>query len=476
MFYSKGFTCNGIDFLPCNVIYHPQCIKVGPPFRTRHYGKGTKGLQYPPLASKYPFICELCTTRTQLGRELSNFSTSDTTLLMLERMRMIDTAHASSVSTLEQYGRVLSNVDKFFDIHSLPPLHQQMNLSVINHPPLSLAITMFWSMSYYTTRPSYSLSGEVPTWNTGKMQRSALSFYRSWWASVCCPETIFKDKRRVLSDVLLGPTDNILSTHTASGMASRLGTESRPSLALNQRHIHWNQKARRRILTSNLSLLERYEQVAAQVAELVLWLGWLRSSETFGLRVADIEITPPKDHGKYDLPPDVGVILLRLLSTTKSQRDKHADMVIAFTTSSGLSLGYWLQELFKLLKKLGWYSPTCLLFQDPSHKPWTSHLFRQHHLYPYLKLQLAAGDVSLRHLVLTPEKGLEHFIYSMNSYRRGAESHCKRHREGCDRGAFPHEKSEHGRWRQRNQGKEDMPTHYTHTTIEDRVYITLLCF
>ena len=31
MFYSKGFTCNGIDFLPCNVIYHPQCIKVGPP-------------------------------------------------------------------------------------------------------------------------------------------------------------------------------------------------------------------------------------------------------------------------------------------------------------------------------------------------------------------------------------------------------------------------------------------------------------
>ena len=143
MFYSKGLTCNGIVFFPCNVIYHPKCIRVGPPFRTRHYGKGTKGLQYPPMASKYPFICELCTTRTQLGRELNNFNTLDTTLLMLERMRMIDTAHASSISTLEQYGRVLSNVDNFFDSYSLPPLHQQMNLTVISHPPISLAITMF---------------------------------------------------------------------------------------------------------------------------------------------------------------------------------------------------------------------------------------------------------------------------------------------------------------------------------------------
>ena len=114
--------------------------------------------------------------------------------------------------------------------------------------------------------------------------------------------------------------------------------------------------------------------------------------------------------------------------------------------------------------------------QDPFHKPWTSHLFRLHHLYPHLELQLAAGDVSLRHLTLTPEKGLKYYIYSMNSYRRGAESHYKRHRDGCDRGAYPHEKLEHGRWRQRNQGKEDMPTHYTHATIEDRVYITLLCF
>ena len=391
-------------------------------------------------------------------------------------MRMIDTAHANSVSTLSQYRTVLARMDKFFVQSSLPLMHHQMNLPNIAHPPLSLAITMFWSMAYYTTVPSLHSTGETPSWNTTRLQRSALSFYKSWWASVCSPGDFFVDNRRLMSDPKLSPTDTILATHTASGMASRLGTESRPSLALNQRHVHWNQNARILSLRTNLTLIERYEQVAAQVAELIFWLGWLRSSETFGIRVQDVEITPPINHGKYGLPLGVGVILLRLLSTTKSQRNKQADMVIAFKTASGLKLGYWMGQLLEVLKELNWYSPTCLLFQYTSHQPWTSRHFRQYHLYPHLKVQLAAGDVSLRHLVLTLDKGLEYHVYSMNSYRRGSESHCKRLREGCIRGAHPHEKSEHGRWRRKNQGKEDMPTHYTHATIEDRVFITLLCF
>ena len=37
----------------------------------------------------------------------------------------------------------------------------------------------------------------------------------------------------------------------------------------------------------------------------------------------------------------------------------------------------------------------------------------------------------------------------MNSYRRGSESHCKRLREGCIRGAHPHEMSEYERWQRK---------------------------
>ena len=72
---------------------------------------------------------------------------------------------------------------------------------------------------------------------------------------MCSPGDIFVDNRRLMSDPKLSPTDTILATHTASGMASRLGTESRPSLALNQRHVHWNQNARICSLHTNLTLI-----------------------------------------------------------------------------------------------------------------------------------------------------------------------------------------------------------------------------
>ena len=84
LFHSTGFKVNSTSFTPCRVLYHPKCITIGSPFTTRHFGKGTKGLQYPPCATILPFICELCTTRTQLGRELDPLSNTDATLLQLE--------------------------------------------------------------------------------------------------------------------------------------------------------------------------------------------------------------------------------------------------------------------------------------------------------------------------------------------------------------------------------------------------------
>ena len=94
MFSQNGLKVTDTSFHPCKVIYHATCIKVGSPFTSRHFGRGTNGLQYPPCATNLPFICELCTTRTQIGRELDPLLPSDLQLLQLERMRMIDAAHA----------------------------------------------------------------------------------------------------------------------------------------------------------------------------------------------------------------------------------------------------------------------------------------------------------------------------------------------------------------------------------------------
>ena len=151
-------------------------------------------------------------------------------------------------------------------------------------------------------------------------------------------------------------------------------------------------------------------------------------------------------------------------------------MVIAWETSGGLKLGYWLTRLIIIMQTLSWYSPNSYLFRSKSNKPWTSHYFRNQHLYPYLLQQLHDKDPFLRHLPLTNEVRIEHLFYSLHSYRRGAQSHCLRKRPGCIRAAYPHEKIEHGRWRVKNKGVEDMPTHYTEASVEDRIYLTLLCF
>ena len=109
-------------------MYHPKCITVGTPFCSHHFGKGTKGLQYPPCATDFPFICELCTTRTQLGRELDPQQSTDLGLLRLERMRMIDVAHAWSPKTLENACRHVRRLNKFFNFYDLPSTHDQLHL------------------------------------------------------------------------------------------------------------------------------------------------------------------------------------------------------------------------------------------------------------------------------------------------------------------------------------------------------------
>jgi len=278
---------------------------------------------------------------------------------------MIDTAHAWAYKTVQGMSNVLKKIDKFFHTYSLPSIHQQLSLPILEHPPLDISIPLFWSMEHYTTVPSQRSREEAPSWNAARVQRSAISLYTSWWAAFCTPSTFYKDKDlRLLSDPHLGPAGNILSHMTAKGIASRLGTESRPSQALNQQHIIWNQKARSQYLQQHvLSNSKKYKYIAAQCAELLLWLGWLRSSEVFNLRIADSDMTPPLNHGRHNLPPGVGAILLRLLPSTKTNRDKQADMVIAWKTSGGLCPGHWLTYLFHIMKTLKWYDPNSFIFR-----------------------------------------------------------------------------------------------------------------
>jgi len=433
-------------------------------------------LQFPPCATILPFICELCTVRTHLKREIDPYIPTDKLLLRLERMRMVDVAHAWAPRTLENACRTLRRIDKFFSMCQLPSIHQQMQLPSLQHPPIDMAIPMFWSMENHTTYPS-THHGSVPTWNTARSQRSALSLYPSWTSAFCNPHQTYKDNdNRVLSVLSIYPSDNIISRMTAGGIGSRLGTESRPSQPLSHHHIHWNQQYRRNLLSPQSSLLLQYEVIAAQCVELIAWLGWLRSSELFNLKVEDIELVPPKQGAVYSLPPNVGAVLFTLLPSTKSSRTRQVDIVVAWKTSSGLCLGYWMSRLFLVLQQLHWTSPKSYLFRSSNSTPWSSLYFRSNHLYPLLHLQRIEGDAPLCHINVTSSTDIPYHFYSLHSYRRGAQSNTIQPRQGCIRKALSHEVNDHGRWRVRSTGKEDMPTHYRTPSVEDRVYLTLLCF
>jgi hypothetical protein len=420
-----------------------------------------------------PFVCESCTVRAALGRELTGVG-RDRELLALERMRMIDAAHSWALSTAEKTARGLRHIALFCDDHDLPDPF----CGSLPRPPMSPGLPILWAMEKYTLMESLKPGDGPPslvTFNSARYLRSAASAFFAWHLSLSHPASVWRNReRQVLWGAGVSPTDDLLVSMTIDGMARRLGTESRPSVALNGRHVAWNIRHRSQLYAQpGLSLLTRYNLAAGNVAELVTWLGWLRSAETFGLEWDDVEIIQPVDSLRRALPLNTGAVLLRLLEETKSDRYKAADVILAFKSASGLSLGYWLGELSIIRQALGWTYSHVLV--HPNGKPWTSHFFRETHVYPLLELQRLAGDPFLAAFDGRPGNSIRDKIYSLHSYRRGADTWVHKKREGCVRRATVLEITEHGRWRIKNRGSESMPVHYRELSMEERLYITLFC-
>jgi len=128
VFAWTGFTMEGTRYLPCGTSYHLGCVTVGAPFRTRLPLQ--RGLQYPRVRISPAFICEACTVRAQIGRELEK-SGRDLTLLMLERMRMIDQANAWSQGTHRNYQAHLGKLAWFQALYGVPILTP----TALAHPP-----------------------------------------------------------------------------------------------------------------------------------------------------------------------------------------------------------------------------------------------------------------------------------------------------------------------------------------------------
>ena len=100
------------------------------------------------------------------------------------------------------------------------------------------------------------------------------------------------------------------------GLVSCIGDVTTPSRALCERHViavdnHWNL-----VYKSTTCPVIRREAALGGLANILFWLGWLRSGECFGLSWEDIESVQHHRHAEFELPPGLGFVTLLLAHET----------------------------------------------------------------------------------------------------------------------------------------------------------------
>jgi hypothetical protein len=392
-------------------------------------------------------------------------------LMMIERMRMIDTAHSWAPKTLVGYQGQVRRFHRFLDRFQIARPHLR-NLPTV--PPHGETILLLWSMEQYTLQESSHATQEFVGYPGARSLRSALGSVNAWTLSLGPSGSAYRAQNQLFGPDGVASTDDLLASMTLGGMSRRLGTESRPPTAIRSTHVCWNLAHRARLLRHpDTPVPLHYDLLLANLAELFFWLGWLRASEGFSLRWCDIDYITPAQAESRALPPGTGAILLQLLESTKSHQSQQVDVILAALTASGLAPGAaYLEVCANRPAGLA----TDLVFKSLNGKVWDSHYYRHTHLYPLLEQQRLEGDPYLLPFDgSTPTRHIALLYYSMGLYRRGGNSFVQRHRTGCVRKADPDEVINHGRWRSKNRGSEPMPVHYHEPTLEDLIYITLLC-
>ena len=466
-FAAQGFHLGGHSFSACRYGYHPRCLTAGKPFTTRL--KGNSGLRFPNVEIWPNFVCEMCTVRAQVSRELGH--PGDRWLLQLERMRLLDMAHSTAPSTLMGYQSHLRKIRRFERTHAglrvLPT-------TALRHPPVGPTVTLAWveldtSVRVLPARGSWGT--RTPVFNSVRQIRSAVSNYASWDVVQSQPDANYFDNHRHH----LGPckvTDTGGYTLFSKGLASRIGNNPRQATALLGRHAAnlegWFAERYRRAR----SVPDRRRWALAGFAHCVLWLAWLRGGEAFNICQHDVQWILPSDGPAFDLPEGVGAILIRMLKD-KTNREGSFDICIAHRCLTGMSAGKWLARV----DGLGLWDPSSpdQLFRHPSGQAWTSHFFRHNFLYPGLAHLRDEGDPLLTRFDGSQSHlTFEYNFWSLHCYRRGARTHCQRSQpDRRHKKASKVQVYEHARWRGK-VGGEDIDVTYREWTLYDRLRITLL--
>jgi len=388
--------------------------------------------------------------------------------MALERMRILDMAHAWSLGTHGQYQTKLNAIRAFeqrfgVSVLSISPLHT---------PPNGPEVTLSWTQEQYGLRQG-KLGTDRVTYGTIRTLRSAASQFFAWDSMVAHPGSTIASDNRILT-IPCRPTDDYSGTLLAAGMSARIGNETSPSQPLLARHVHWMDEFHHHQYQQAVSLRDQRELAQAGFAITTFWLGWLRSSELFNRTFSDVKVVEPVDHASADLPPGVGMITISLGMGTKGRRDLCEDVVIAYTSYSGFHLGRWFHRLRRAFQ-IGndWRNNQTPIFLHPSGTTWTSQYFRETFLWPSLGEQQRLGDRYLQAFRGDlPGNTIAAKFWSLHCFRRGARSHVSRKRTGMYKKATKDQVYEHARWNRRRQA-EAIDVIYRQWTFRDRIELTL---
>ena len=228
-FAEKGFFKGDITFNPCGITYHIDCIRVGEPFRSRLPGQ--QGLTFPDMGCLPVFVCEACSVRSVLMRELRT-TDCDLTLMKLERMRMIDTACRWAKSTMANFRSHFRRIREFESIFGCKVLKPPE----LSAPPDSRALPALWCQQWHAIRkPTRGRRAKVSdqlTFGSARGIRSTIGLFYLYDMLVRHPGTVLaSDHNNILTQEAL-PNECIEYSLMIEGMARRMGVHSNPPTPL----------------------------------------------------------------------------------------------------------------------------------------------------------------------------------------------------------------------------------------------------
>jgi hypothetical protein len=381
-------------------------------------------------------------------------------LLLLERARLVDTANKWAKGTLKAYQSKYNIITNFVSGFGVPVLPTTQ----LDHPPNGPSIRLMWAQERYSLYPAdwcrkQGLKEETIKFGTICGILSAASHFWTLNLLQTQPDKFtfgFKDCPLIVE--ACSPTGQAAYIYFTEGMRRRLGDHPRPSTVLTGKHMKWIEEYYGRLYASTTTRVKRVEIDKAAVTHLLSYLKWLRAMETFGITWDDLEVILPAEGPSVGLPLGIGVILATLLYQTKSNQFSRADLAIAYTTASGLSLGTWIEHLRADLPPEGLLGSAFVLATAKG-AAWTSHYYRHTYLYPALAACRAGGDSFLRTFNDTPGNTIPARFWSFNTQRRSGRSEVSKKRVWTIRAATNGEVIEHGRWRI-SRSSHDMPLAY----------------